>query len=436
MSGDFDNNNDFDDLNDDGFDDFKSGGNALKEVWQNNPLLKIAVIIVGLIIVITVIVILTSGSDIDDSYVKRAPTQSDAPGGEVSQSYADAIVAVNEDRKDQAMQNPDISSVPIPYNLQDQDLLSETNEGPPYEDFDPLAAWRQQAEPELAPEPEQEEPILAPYEGPIAPQPVPGPSPDVVNSLAQAMSAQMGDILGEHGIMAPRIMQVTGIDYLTQDLPDDMGGSALQMVDTDGDGIPDTVITAEESGEVIVETILIPAGTINYAQMLTEANSDVPGPILAQLVSGPLAGARLIGTFRTTDEYLILTFNSIVIDGLNQSINAVAIDPDTTLPGVATEVDKRYWSRVLLPAAAEFIAGVGSAIAQDSSTTVTVNGETVTTSRSDLTLKEELGQGVEAAADEVADFMDDEANGIRPLVRVARGTPIGIFFTQPVLEQE
>lgn len=435
MSGDFDNNNNnFDDLDNSGFDDFKSG-NSLKEAWQNNPFLKIAVIVIGLIVVVTAIVILTGGEEDPDSYVGMAPTQSEAPGGEVSQTYAEAIVAVNEERREQAMQNPDVSSVPIPYNLQDQDLLTETAEGPPYEDFDPLAAWRQQAQPEpAAEEPPMEEPVLAPYEGPVAPAPLPGPSPDVVNSLAQAMAGQMGDILGSHGILPPKIMQVTSIDYLTQDIPQD-DGTAVQMVDTDGDGIPDTVITAEDDGEVVVETILIPAGTINYAQLLTEANSDVPGPILAQLVSGPLAGARLIGSFQSTGEYLILTFDSIVIDGLNQGVSAVAIDPDTTLPGVATEVDNRYWSRILLPAAAEFIAGMGSAIAQDSSTTVTVSGETVTTSQSDLSLEEELGRGVEAAAEEVADFMENEADDVQPLVRVARGTPVGIFFTEPVVEQ-
>lgn len=436
MSGDFDNNDNFDDLNDDGFDDFKSGGGSLKEVWQNNPLLKIAAIGVGFIIVVTVIVILTRDNTGPESYVGSTPSQSEAPGGQVSESYAGAIETLNQDRLDQAFQRPGESTIPIPYNLQDQNLLTDTNEGPPYDDFDPLAAWRQQAQPEPAPaeEPVDPEPVLVPYEGPIAPQPVPGPSPDVVNALAQAMAGQMGDILGEHGIMAPRIMQVTGIDFLQPDTTTD--GTALQMVDTDGDGIPDTVITAGSDGDVVVETILIPAGTINYAQLLTEANSDVPGPVLAQLVSGPLAGARLIGSFSTAENHLVLTFNSIVIDGLNQSISSVAIDPDTTLPGVATEVDKRYWSRVFLPAAARFIAGVGSAIAQDTSTTVTVTGETVTTSRSELDLKQELGRGAEEAADTIADFMEDEGNRIRPLVRVARGTAIGVFFTQPVLEQE
>lgn len=429
MSNDFD--NDFDNFNDDDFNDFKSSS-ALKDIWQNNPLVKMAVVGLGVVLLIVLLVILLSEDDKAPSQVGYTPDQRDAPGGEVSQAYADAIISVNENRTEEAMANPDVSSVPIPFNLEEQDLLTETDEGPQFDAYDPLAAWRQQAIPEPEPQPIEEEPVLAPYEGPIAPQPVPGPSPDVVNALAQAMSQQMGTILGEQAIMAARIQQVTPVDFLTANVPDVPGG---QMIDTDGDGIPDTLITDGGNGEEVIETILVPAGTINYAQILIEANSDVPGPVLAQLISGPLSGARLIGTFTSTEDHLILSFNSVVIDGLNQPVNAVAIDPDTTLPGVATEVDKRYFSRVILPAAGRFLEGVGRAVAQDTRTVVTVNGDTVTSSQEDLDLSQELGKGVEEAAEQIADFMDEEADKIQPLVRLARGVPIGVFFTQPVLEQ-
>ena len=48
--------------------------------------------------------------------------------------------------------------------------------------------------------------------------------------------------------------------------------------------------------------------------------------------------------------------------------------------------------------------------------------------------EQELGRGVEEGFREIADFMDDEADDVQVLVRVARGTPIGVFFTEPVLE--
>src|SRR5690606_12018046 len=57
-------------------------------------------------------------------------------------------------------------------------------------------------------------------------------------------------------------------------------------------------------GNEDIENIIIPAGTIEYAQLVTEANTDAPGPVMAQIASGPLAGARLIGSFQSTDNYL------------------------------------------------------------------------------------------------------------------------------------
>lgn len=427
MSNDFD--DDFDNFKDDDFNDFKSSP-SLKDIWNENPVVKIIAVVIGVALFVMLMVYILSEDDKNTSKVGYTPDQSEAPGGEVSQAYADAIISVNENRTDAALNNPDVSSVPIPYNLQENDLLSETDDGPPFDNFDPLAAWRQNAVPVEEPAVD-EEPVLAPYSGPIAPQPIPGPSPDVVNALAQAMAQQMGDILGNHTIEAPQIMQVTPVDYLTADVPNVDG----QMIDTDGDGIPDTLLTTDgATGEEVVQTILIPAGTINYAQIMIEANSDVPGPVLAQLVSGPLVGSKLIGSFSATEDYLVLTFDTIVVDGLSQSVNATAIDPTTTLPGVATEVDKRYFSRVLLPAAGAFLEGVGRAVAQDT-TTVTISGDTVTTSQSDLDLEQELGKGAEEAASQVADFLDEEASSIRPLVRVARGTAIGVFFASPVVEE-
>src|SRR6202021_599971 len=109
---------------------------------------------------------------------------------------------------------------------------------------------------------------------------------------------------------------------------------------------------------------IVPAGTVSYAQLLTEANSDVPGPILAQIMSGPLAGARAGGEFKTLDDYLVLHFALVNFKGKDYQIDAIALDPDTTLGGMATDVDQRYFTRVILPAAAGFMQGLGSALAQ------------------------------------------------------------------------
>ncbi len=441
---------DFDNFDDNNFDDFNQKG-SLKEVWQNNPLIKIFVIIAGIVLVVSAIFIFSGSGDEQESRVGAGLDQSNALGGEVSQTYTEAIEDVNRQRLETAVQTGS-STIPMMVNPEEQELLSGNEDLPPFQEFDPLQTFRAAVAP-----PQQEEsaftepePTLVAPEQIFTPQQIaapaaPAPSPEAIQALAQAMSQAAGNILGNHDPSIPRLTQVTPENFLNPATSFNENGNQIggtQLVDTNGDGIPDTPLNAGFDNtfddtpieDVIVETILIPSGTINYAQILIEANSDVPGPVLAQLMSGPLKGARLIGAFTVRNKVLVLSFNSIVVDGINQPVNAVALDPNTTIPGIATEVDNRYLTRVILPAAARFLEGVGSAIAQDSETTVTVSGDTVIEEQEALDLEQEIGRGVEEAFTEIAEFMEDEADDIEVLVRVARGTPIGVFFTEPVLE--
>jgi intracellular multiplication protein IcmE len=438
------NNDDFDNFDDNNFEDFNSE-NSLKDVWQNNPLIKIFVVIGGVVLVVVAIMIFSGDNNDQESRISNAPDDREILGGEISQNYADVLEEVNEQRLDRAVQTG-TSTIPMLINPEEQELLTEVEETPPYEEFDPLATFRSAVK-EQDPKATvvEEEPILiAPQNLAPVQQPVAMPSPEAIQALARAMATDVNDILNNHNPSAPRIQQVTSKDYFANLAAAEVASQQGTMVDTNGDGIPDTPLTASSASNIdystngddgVVQTILVPAGDINYAQLLTEANSDVPGPILAQLVSGPLAGARLLGNFSLREEYLVLSFNSIIIDGVNQPISAVAMDPSTTLTGVASDVDHRYWQRVFLPAAAKFLEGVGSAIAQDSETTVTVSGDTVIEETEALDFKQEIGRGVEEGFSEIADFMEDEADSTQVLVRVARGTALGILFTQPVLEQ-
>ncbi len=436
-------NDDFDNFDeDDSFDDFKQSS-SIKDVWDENPMFKIFAVIAALVLFVTAVVILTSGDPENESRVGSGVDRREAPGQEITPNYEAALIEGDQNRAESAMRAND-SFIPTPMNLQDQELLTATEDLPPVNDFDPLANFREAVSPQEAETVEPEEPQLVQPEQVFEPQnfqqPVPAPNPEAVEALAQAMAQNVPDIFGHHRPTMPRIQYVTREDFLSAPIEGEGDGVA---VDTDGDGLPDTVVDntdaggfESQDGDLIVETVLIPAGTINYGQVLIEANSDVPGPVLVQLVSGPLAGARLIGEFRVqNDKFLVMAFRSIVVDGLNQPVNAVAIDPGTTLPGVASEVDNRYFSRVLLPAAARFLEGVGGAIAEDSTTTVTVSGDTVIQEQSALDFEQELGRGAEEGFNEIADFMDEQAETIRPLVRVARGTPVGVFFTEPVLER-
>ena len=443
-------NDDFDSFDDSDFEDFNNSSSSKGEI---SPILKIFMIIAVVILIVAGAMIFVGKDEEKESTVSDAIDQKEVLGGEISQNYAGVLQEVNEQRLEEAVQTGS-STIPMLINPEEQELLTNTEELPPYQEFDPLQTFRSIVDPTAEEKAPFEEPAgdpqldttlpEVPMNTVIPQQVVPSPSPEAVQALAQAMATDVSDILSIHNPKAGQITQVTPKNYFEQ-VSDSAEGESGQLVDTDGDGIPDTPLgnidnlsgaSAEQGStqEELTETILIPAGTINYAQMLIEANSDIPGPILAQLVSGPLSGAKLIGNFTTKGDYLVLSFNTIVVDGQNQSIRSVAINPDTTLSGLATEVDQRYWSRVFLPAAAKFLEGVGEAIAQDTETTVTVSGDTVIQETSALDFEQELGKGVEEGFGEIASFMEEEAGKVRPLIRVSRGTPVGIFFIEPVLE--
>jgi len=185
----------------------------------------------------------------------------------------------------------------------------------------------------------------------------------------------------------------------------------------------------------VVQDIIIPAGTIEYAQLILEANTDAPGPVLAQIMSGPLNGAKILGSFTSTDNYLTLNFSTIVIDGIDYSVQAVAIDPGTTLPGVITEIDRRYFKRIILPMAAEFVTGLTEAISESGSTSVFVSNDTVTSSTSNKNSDQEVASGISKAGEKFGDILDEEADKTKPMLRVASGTPIGVLFVAPVIDK-
>lgn len=177
-------------------------------------------------------------------------------------------------------------------------------------------------------------------------------------------------------------------------------------------------------------------GTIVYAEMIGEANSDAPGPVLAKLLQGDLAGTTLIGTFTTMKESLVLKFTTLTMgtspngDEVNKTVgvSAVAVDTKTISTGLATDVDHHFLSNVALGAAASFAQGFGQAIGQSGTTTVISGTGTVTSTSSDKTLSQQLWQAGGTAAGNAGQSLN-QLYGNRPItIKIAAGTPIGVLF--------
>lgn len=402
-----------------------SAKESLMEAWRNKPIFKLVVIMVGVGAALALVLgTVTPDRKPIETSVARAPALSEAPGGEASPFFIEQNTQANMDRADSALHTGG-SAMPTPVG-HDVTGTIDTNKK------DPLVEFREETERlrnELRAEQQQNAQQLKLLQQQMAAQTVAtnvagagGGRNMEDDSLARAMQKQMESLMDS---WTPRTAKfVNGYGAQEKSTAQLRRESSVQVRD-------DSRESRRSSYDDTSERTVVPAGTVNYIQLLTEANSDIPGPILAQILSGPLSGGRAIGRFQVQNDYLVLTFNLVSHKGKEYQIDALALDPDTTLGGMATEVDHRYFSRVLLPAAGSFISAFGQAMSE-TDTSTTVNDGSVVQDKAKKGMKEAIYQGIGEAGDTISQFFKNEANNIKTLVRVAVGTPMGLFFLTPV----
>ncbi len=423
MSNNDDNDLDVDNFDDaGGFDDFSKKG-TIGDLWRNNPMVKIGVILAAFAIIVGGI-ILFGGSEekTPQSAVMSGSEVSEAPGtSEVSATMKQAIDDKNVEVAEDALRTGG-SAVPIPVSPI-KDVMPVPVEEASGED--PLDRWKRMQEERVR---QQEMLAQAQPAAPDAPPPVDTKTP-AVNAMSQSMATQMQAILQNQKIPEPQFKKITGIGFI-----EDMETKKQAKLDAQQAKLAQAQAQAAAMTGEQVENIILPAGTIEYGQLLIEANTDAPGPVLAQIVSGPLRGSRVLGSFTSSDEYLTLNFSQLVLDGISYQIEAVAIDPDTTLPGMITEIDRKYFTRVILPMAAEFVSGLADAVSESGTTSVFISDSSVTQSTADKDGEQEVASGISEAGDKLSEILEEEADRAEPMLRVAAGTPMGVLFVAPVTD--
>lgn len=366
----------------------------LAAAWQGSPLFKlfVLVVIVGALAAAIIGLLLSGGDkDIAGMNVRGAPGISEVAGAKAPPAYVDAVNDASQKRADEAVKQG-ASAIPTPVS---GDVTTATpNPEDEESQYDPLAEFRP----------------TVPQEGAPAPNPDDLAAESVDPDLLAKMQAQMNTLFEAWRPEGIKVVQVIDPSTLKKDV-----GEKTPVL---GKG----------------DRVIVPSGTISYAQLLIEANSDAPGPVLAEIMSGPLAGGRAIGQFEVTREYLILRFSKITYKKKEYATDAVALDPNSTLPGMVTEKDNRYFTRLVLPMAAGFLEGFGSAISAPSNRVVTDSGSVVVFQQSKQGVKDGIYRGISEAANTAGGFFRDEASATKPLIRVAAGTPMGLFFVNPVTE--
>lgn len=419
--------------------DAKAG---LKETWDNNPLMKIAAIVLGGAILLGAYFTFLGGDGgeniADASRISADSVDVSAvPGQEnLDPVYRQAVEEKNEQGAQMAEQMGG-TFLPTPIgSAADQGLSAIDAPERPQEDA--LSEWRRAQEAKRMGSEETPEDLeadmgaqadLVPIVEPVRPQPQVQHNPEAADALAE----QMRVIIGAQAPQESSIMTVTEAETAYVAMKREQQEREAEAENAGAGGSGDSFGPDDEAVDEDAK-VIVPAGTVTYAQLLTELNSDIKGPALAHVLSGPFAGGRALGSFTLQDEYLVIKFERVVKDGQSYAIEAIALDQDTTLAGMQSDVDRHYFSRVILPAAAKFVEGMAGAYAE-TQTSTTSNGDTLVQDSPELSTEEEVATGVEEAASKVSEILDENAD--KPVtVVVKKGTTMGILFVEPVTDKD
>jgi intracellular multiplication protein IcmE len=192
----------------------------------------------------------------------------------------------------------------------------------------------------------------------------------------------------------------------------------------------------------------LPSGDILYATLLTGINSDVPGtPIVAEVKTGKLTGARLIGKFISKDDYIVLQFQTgTTKDGKSFRLNGYAIDAGTRFAGIADDVDHHYFLKYGALLGAAFLQGYGEIVKESlkkvqyyptvytGSSSIGAGGaytESTPIETVEADTKEAMTGALATVGQELANQLRKAADR-PPTITIYPGSDIGVLLVEPI----
>ena len=418
---------------------------SLREVWDSNPIMKIAAVILGGVVLVGGYLTVFGGGDVEDNKAivmgSDLKNVSAVPGTEnADPEYVRALEEQNKADAEQALQTGG-SSVPVPIGTASNSALTVPT-APDAAQADPLTAWRKEAETrrlameqQVMADEEPEEtapaPEVVPMVQPVRPQQAQAArvDPEAPKRLAAQMRVIMAAQAPANSRVAPITAVPSGYVQMKQAEAEAKAQQAQQLTMMQAGGASGVDASGRPLGDV--DKVIVSAGSIVYGQLMNQLNSDLPGPVLVSLLSGPFAGGRAIGQLEVKNDYMILTFTKVIKDGVVYQVQGVALDEETTLTGHRSDIDRHYFTRVILPAAAEFISGYAGAAAETATSIDNSGAGGPVQENPDPDAREQVFAGVEEAGDQLSEILEDEAE--RPVtVHLNKGTTLGILFIDSV----
>lgn len=198
--------------------------------------------------------------------------------------------------------------------------------------------------------------------------------------------------------------------------------------------ITQTGTTAPVPPQVVVAPGTRQGGVIDNA-----VDSDNQGAIvLAHIPAGPLAGARFTARgVQLAGDGVVIHFTRMTLGGSDYDVDAYALQDDTLQSSVASNVNHRYFSRILLPAIAQGIGGVGQLYKDQNTQILSTNAGTISGGTGSVKGSAVAGTivgGIGSAAGQV--MAGDAARLPARQVQVYQNQVVAILFMKGVYDSD
>lgn len=171
-------------------------------------------------------------------------------------------------------------------------------------------------------------------------------------------------------------------------------------------------------------------------EIYTGVNSDNgTTPVLGRITTGQYAGAVLQAPegAKLSGDGVIIHFTTMALNGQNYKVDAYALQDDTLVANIATDVDHHYFRRIVLPSIFKGIGSAGQLYAQANTQLLSNGFNTVTTRPSTPDGTAVAGVIAGGTAEQAAQVLNSDAAHLPDrTVTVKNGEVVAIQFMRGV----
>jgi intracellular multiplication protein IcmE len=383
------------------------------------------------------------GNAQEQSKLKQTPVGLDSGqgGSQVSQQYLENLQKADKDRRDAAAKKGE-SSIPtivaqgsgggLPPSL---DGIGEKPKADTAEPQPPVPPRREEAKPQ--PQPQAQQPVGGAAHGAAQTGPArPAVDPQVLSAMQRQMQGLEKTTTAIQPAKTEWLYSAQAVQASTSQQEQSQQGFAPQQAAASRADAKPAAKDAPKAASA--KRFQPPApGTILYSHTLGKVNSDVPGPVIAEVLQGPFSGSRIIGSFSSTEEGVVITFNSMTVPYTDEngeartevlSIKAVAVDTSHLGDALATDIDDHMLSNIGWTLATSFAQGLGQAISQSGSTTTMSSTGVAQTTNPTTSMRKQLLEAMGTSGGQIGQMYAQKYGNRKTTVTVDADTPFGLLF--------